>query len=120
MSERLSAEALADLAKFCAQADAARAELDNDFPVGAAARGKWHEARRAMVDAVPSLLEHIAALTRDLETRDRLLRRVQIWIAEDEFYDGSQNACPVSVIAPDGILAEIEHCISRAEPESNT
>ena len=39
-----------------------RADLDTDFPVGAVARGKWQEDRRAMADACPRLLAHIDAL----------------------------------------------------------
>lgn len=55
----MTTEELETVAKFCAQAEAARADLDNDFPVGAVARGKWQEARRAMADAAPALLAHI-------------------------------------------------------------
>lgn len=44
------------------RAEELRADLDNDFPVGAVARGKWQEDRRAMADACPGLLAHIDAL----------------------------------------------------------
>lgn len=56
MSELLTDDALARLAQFCVQADIARADLDNDFPVGGEARTKFREARSAMADAVPSLI----------------------------------------------------------------
>ena len=59
----MTVEELAKLRAFCLQADEARADLDNDYPVGAVARGKWQEARRAMGEACPSLLEHIRALS---------------------------------------------------------
>lgn len=49
---------LASLRALCQQAETARADLDNDFPVGAVARSKWQEARRAMADACPDLLDH--------------------------------------------------------------
>lgn len=50
---------LTRLRALCQQAETARADLDNDFPVGAVARGKWQDARRAMADACPRLLDHI-------------------------------------------------------------
>jgi len=45
-----------------ADAEAARADLDNDFPVGAVARGKWQDARRAMADAAPALIARVEEL----------------------------------------------------------
>jgi len=58
---------LAALEAMCALAVEARADLDNDFPVGAVARGKWQDARRAMADAAPSLLAHVRDLRGALE-----------------------------------------------------
>lgn len=60
----MTVEELASLRALCLQAEEARADLDNDFPVGAIARGKWQEARRAMADACPRLLDHIEELER--------------------------------------------------------
>lgn len=58
----MTEEELQTLRGLYQQAQEARADLDNDFPVGAVARGKWQDARRAMADACPRLLDHIAAL----------------------------------------------------------
>lgn len=58
---------LASLRALCQQAETARADLDTDFPVGATARFKWQEARRAMADACPDLLDHIDDLRAALE-----------------------------------------------------
>ena len=58
----MTEQELAALEALCAQAETARADLDNDFPVGAVARGKWQDARRAMADACPRLLDHISDL----------------------------------------------------------
>ena len=55
----MTKDELTALRQLCAQAQEARADLDNDFPVGAVARGKWQDARRAMADACPRLLAHI-------------------------------------------------------------
>lgn len=63
----MTEEEIAKLEAMCAQAAEARADLDNDFPVGAVARGKWQDARRAMADACPALLEHITDLRAVLE-----------------------------------------------------
>ena len=43
----MTKDELTALRQLCAQAQEARADLDNDFPVGAVARGKWQDARRA-------------------------------------------------------------------------
>lgn len=59
---------LASLRQLCQQAEDARADLNNDFPVGAVARGKWQDARRAMADACPALLDHIDALRAALDS----------------------------------------------------
>lgn len=58
----MTSDELDALAKFCAQAEEARSDLDTDFPVGAVARGKYHEARRAMANACPDLIAHVEAL----------------------------------------------------------
>ena len=42
----MTKDELTALRQLCAQAQEARADLDNDFPVGAVARGKWQDAHR--------------------------------------------------------------------------
>ena len=63
----MTEDELTALRQLHTQAQEARADLDNDFPVGAVARGKWQDARRAMADACPRLLDHIAALREALD-----------------------------------------------------
>jgi len=58
---------LSYLRGLCQDAKDARADLDNDFPVGAAARRKWIDARSAMADACPELLDHIDGLRAAIE-----------------------------------------------------
>lgn len=58
----MTEEELTPLRDMVLRAKELYADLDNDFPVGAVARGKWQADRRAMADATPRLLAHIDAL----------------------------------------------------------
>lgn len=57
----MTEEELTDLRDRVLRVKELRADLDTDFPVGAVARGKWQEDRRAMADACPRLLALIDA-----------------------------------------------------------
>lgn len=63
----LSTEELAQLSLHWMDAEAARPDLDADFPVGAVARSRWQSARRALVDAAPRMLATIAAQRKALQ-----------------------------------------------------
>lgn len=63
----MTEEELARLKALYLQAEEARADLDTDFPVGAVARGKMQDWRRAIASAGPDLLDHVASLREALE-----------------------------------------------------
>lgn len=92
---------LATLRQLHQQAQDARADLDNDFPVGAVARGKWQDARRAMADACPRLLDHIDDLREALN--GFLARRADLRpLLYDEFNKAQRALDGDSPFSPDG------------------
>lgn len=102
---------LAALRALCEQAEAARADLDNDFPVGAVARGKWQEARRGMAEACPRLLDHIASLGIQFDANVERLKACEHIAEGDDGWETLINMCPSTV----AVAALRDHCNALRE-----
>ena len=69
---------------------------------------------RAAREEIESLRAFLTRVEEERDADQHVLRAVRDWIAIAEFDDGSPTNCPVSAIAPTGLLAAVERCLSRA------